>query len=241
MMKSGLNPDEKLNAGLEYVGSVATKSTPKCRLQIMYHQLPRVYIKDRRLRQPIYETKIHQNQFVSECKMIFLSQNMVFTGSKCKRKREAEQSAASIAIEYILQHRIEHLYKEIKRPISDFNISISPSKVILFDAENFPVPKHYDVCRSPDILFIFFDARPTSNYVKYQQIKNCLIMKTPVRGKDACDIHIIFSAKSLQLQHGSASFAVATKDHFGSTLVHLMTNTVLIKNRDDLHHFIQTC
>lgn len=210
--------------------------SPKCRLQIMYHQR-----QDKRLgavQLPIYHSTklLSRKKYVGQCTLILRSQRYMFASHQpYASKKLAEHAAAAVAIEYLLALDLTKKHQEQKI-----------ERVILFDAENFPAPRPHMVSQASNVLFIFFDSRTEPLRKKYEGYTNCQIITTSITGKDASDIHLCYSARLLQIEYKDACFAVATKDHFGGTLVHLMQShqinekkPIWIKEYEDVEKFIQ--
>lgn len=201
----------------------------KFRLQKLYHAL-----QERKPGQalllPVYKIEPRNRKFMALCTVLLGEQQFIFKSSPATSKKLAENGAATLAIDYFQQLTISKIQCAIK-------------KVILFDAENFAAPKHYIISQAPNVMFIFFDSRSSITYEKYTKFTNCRYIKTPITGKDACDIHISYSARMIQKEFKDARFAIATRDHFGSILRHLMMTkkkiVECIESQSDLMSFIK--
>jgi len=162
--------------------------------------------------------------YESDKKLLWISEVELYDGKKyigdlCKRKNEAEETAATYAFNDV---KIEKL------PIT--NKYDLPRTVILVDIENMPkiIDELYDV----ENMDIYGFIGENHHLVKKEYGDKVIKIISPSNRKDGTDTCMQVYVGYLLMENNYDRYIVATKDHYGPALADIITtNNFSWKNK----------
>jgi len=181
-----------------------------------YKNLLQEYFQKKKLPIPQYESfRVGGTDTLPEWQStVIIYDNTKYMGEKCLKKTAAENSAAFIALKLIEKQEVINPY--------DYKVNTA----ILIDIEN--LPKFYEEIPSYDLsnqnltVYGFIGQyHPLSPKINNYKMIKVISPSTRPDGTDTC--MQVYTGMLLMLEKHE-HYIIATKDHFGSALVEMITN-----------------
>jgi hypothetical protein len=184
-----------------------------------YKNILQEYYQKKKSHLPQYDTtRVGGSDTLPKWQSIVTCDNISYLGDICPKKTAAENSAAFIALKAI---------NSIEKPITpnDFNVSTA----ILIDIEN--LPKFFEEIPDCDLnnqnLTVYgFIGQYHPLSTKYGD-KKIIKVLSPSTRQDGTDTCIQVYAGILLALEKYEHYIIATKDHFGSSLVEMISSSHL--------------
>lgn len=147
--------------------------------------------------------------------MVYVLQDMKFSGDDCATKSLAEASAATKALSNIIP---------LKTPASP--VMVKKKTALLVDVENLPkLISQLPSFEGPMVIYAFIGKHHPLASINYSSEVNVIL--SPSTRPDGTDTCMQVYVGKMLCEHRYEFYLIATRDHFGAALVDIITSDSL--------------